>query len=111
MPIYPIDIDLERSKALTITWSDGRASVYPVGYLRRRSPSADAKALREESAKNPLTVLPAGMGSGGPLRAESVELVGNYALRLVFSDGHGTGLYTWAYLREIDPGPASAGPR
>ncbi|MFI4859951.1 MAG: gamma-butyrobetaine hydroxylase-like domain-containing protein [Phycisphaerales bacterium JB063] len=103
MAIYPTDIDLERAKALTITWSDGRVSTYPVAFLRRNSPSADARQFREELAKNPLTVLPSGAGSGGPLRAESVEMVGNYAIRLVFSDGHDTGLYTWAYLRSIDP--------
>lgn len=115
LPVFPKKIDLERSVALTIAWSDGRVSVYPVAYLRRHSPSAEARELREELAKNPLTVLPAGSGSG-PLRAEGVELVGNYALRVRFSDGHATGLYTWAYLREIDPasgtgttGPAGSG--
>lgn len=34
----------------------------------------------------------------------SAELVGNYALRIAFSDGHRTGIYSWRYLREIDPG-------
>lgn len=72
------------------------------------SPSADARHLREELARNPLTVLPAG-GSGGPLEATSAELVGQYAVRIGFSDGHSTGIYSWAYLREIDPGPATAG--
>ncbi|XAL98559.1 DUF971 domain-containing protein [Phycisphaeraceae bacterium D3-23] len=110
MAIFPKDIDLDRAKALTIAWSDGRVSVYPVAFLRKNSPSADARQFREELAKNPLTVLPTGAGSAGPLRAESVELVGNYAIRLVFSDGHGTGLYTWAYLREIDPAPREGPP-
>jgi DUF971 family protein len=31
-------------------------------------------------------------------------MVGNYAIRIRFSDGHDTGIYSWAYLREIDPG-------
>jgi DUF971 family protein len=30
-------------------------------------------------------------------------MVGNYALRITFSDGHATGLFSWRYLREIDP--------
>jgi hypothetical protein len=54
-------------------------------------------------AKNPLTVLPARTGSGRPLVADSAELVGNYAIRIRFSDGHDTGIYSWQYLREIDP--------
>lgn len=59
--------------------------------------------MREQMAKNPLTVLPSG-GGKGPLVAVDAEMVGNYAIRITFSDGHDTGLYTWAYLREIDPG-------
>ena len=68
------------------------------------SPAADAKQLREEMQSNPLTVLPSSMGdASGPIAAVSAELVGNYAIRIVFSDGHRTGIYSWGYLREIDP--------
>jgi hypothetical protein len=35
--------------------------------------------------------------------ALNTELVGNYAPRITFSDGHSTGIYSWDYLREIDP--------
>ncbi|MBB6428894.1 gamma-butyrobetaine hydroxylase-like domain-containing protein [Algisphaera agarilytica] len=103
--LRPTALDLKKDTALTITWSDGRVSVYPVGYLRKNSPSAEAKAFREKQAENPLTVLPtsASNTSGKPFQAENAELIGNYALRIEFSDGHRTGLYTWAYLREIDP--------
>ena len=95
-------LELERDRGLTVEWSDGRRSFFPVAYLRRHSPSADAKTLRESLASNPLTVLPSS-GATGPLRADSAELVGNYALRIEFSDGHRTGIYSWTYLREIDP--------
>lgn len=107
MPIHPIHLDLKRDTALTVRWSDGRESVYPIAYLRRMSPSADAQQTREELASNPLAVLSA--TGGGPLRAERIEPVGRYAVRVVFSDGHHTGLYTWAYLREIDPDSGRAG--
>lgn len=102
MPIHPEHLDLKRDEALTIRWSDGRVSVYPVALLRRLSPSADAQQTREALRDNPLTVLPSS-GASGPLRAERIEPVGRYAVRIVFSDGHDTGIYTWAYLREIDP--------
>ncbi|MEM8738926.1 MAG: DUF971 domain-containing protein [Planctomycetota bacterium] len=142
--LKPLALDLKKDTALTIRWSDGRVSVYPVAYLRRMSPSAEAKALREQLEANPLTVLPSAppppaddrkerkargdtggkgdpgdkgrpgdkghAGGGGGFAAESAELVGHYAVRLVFSDGHRTGLYTWAYLREIDPDRAAAPP-
>ena len=102
----PVHLDLDRERGLEIEWSDGVRSFYPVAHLRRSSPSADAKALREEMARNPLTVLPPTKGTGGPLRAEDAQLVGNYAVRITFSDGHSTGIYSWAYLRSIDPGAA-----
>ncbi|MEE9404335.1 MAG: DUF971 domain-containing protein [Algisphaera sp.] len=100
--IKPVNLELKRDTALTLTWSDGRVSVYPIAYLRRRSPSADSKQLEEELATNPLAILPSS-GSSAPLTAETAKLVGHYALNIVFSDGHDTGIYSWAYLRDIDP--------
>ena len=37
----------------------------------------------------------------GDLTQTAVELVGNYALSVTFSDGHRTGIYTWAALRRL----------
>ncbi len=98
----PLHLDIDRERGLTVSWADGTSSFYPVAHLRRMSPSAEARALREQMAANPLTVLPASRGEG-PLRLLDAELVGHYALRLRFSDGHHTGIYSWDYLREIDP--------
>lgn len=98
----PTDIDLKKDKGLSVRWADGTVSYYPIAYLRRMSPSAEMRQLREEMASNPLTVLPA-TKSSGPLLATQAELVGNYALRIHFSDGHSSGIYSWAYLRSIDP--------
>lgn len=62
------------------------------------------KELREQQETNPLTVLPSSLaGAGDRLEALGAELVGNYAIRIRFNDGHHTGLYSWRYLREIDP--------
>lgn len=104
METTPLSIDLKRDESLTIVWSDGRTSRYPIAHLRRWSPSADMREFRSQMQKNPLTVLPSGGGGRpAPLTALSAELVGNYALKITFSDGHATGLYSWEYLREIDP--------
>ena len=117
MATSPVNLDLKKSESLSIEWDDGSASVYPIAYLRKMSPSAEARKLREDLEKNPLTVLPSspkrGGGSDGPLIAVSAELVGNYAIRIRFSDGHDTGIYSWEYLRRIDPArdaDPSAGP-
>jgi len=100
----PRNIDLKKDRGLTIEWADGATSYYSIAYLRKMSPSADMRNLRAQIKKNPLTVLPSSMSrSQGPLVAESAELVGNYAIKIRFSDGHDTGLYSWAYLKEIEP--------
>ncbi|MBY0113237.1 MAG: DUF971 domain-containing protein [Phycisphaerales bacterium] len=99
----PTALDLKKDKGLTVRWADGTTSYYSIPYLRRMSPSADMRQLREEMAKNPLTVLPQSSGTGGPLVATGAELVGNYAIKITFSDGHDTGIYSWVYLRGIDP--------
>jgi DUF971 family protein len=99
----PTRLDLKKDRGLTIEWPDGRTSYYSIAYLRKMSPSADMKNLRDEMSKNPLTVLPSSARSSGPLVALDAELVGNYALRIRFSDGHNTGIYSWDYLRRIDP--------
>lgn len=98
----PIHLDLKKDEGLSVQWADGTSSFYPIKHLRRMSPSAEARSLREQLQKNPLTVLPSSSGSG-PLTATGAELVGNYAIRIRFSDGHDTGIYSWRYLREIDP--------
>jgi DUF971 family protein len=103
MAVRPKHLDLKRDEALTITWDDDTVSVYPIAYLRRHSPSAEMKALKEEQARNPLTVLPSKYAYDGPLTAVSAELVGNYAIRIRFSDGHDSGIYSWEYLRRMTP--------
>jgi DUF971 family protein len=102
--LTPIKLDLDKARGLTVTWVDGSTSFYPIDYLRKMSPSAEMRVLREQQESNPLAVLPDKVARHeGPLRAVDAELVGHYAIRIRFSDGHGTGLYSWEYLRQIMP--------
>lgn len=106
----PKHLDLNKEEGLTVQWHDGTTSFYSVKYLRRMSPSADQRQLRDEMAKNPLAVLPtSAIQPDEPMTATRAELVGNYAVRIVFSDGHDTGIYSWDYLQDIDPGPDGGG--
>ncbi|MEK6701249.1 MAG: DUF971 domain-containing protein [Planctomycetota bacterium] len=107
----PAKLDLKKDRGLTVQWADGTTSYYSIAYLRRMSPSADMRQLRDEMVSNPLTVLPNKPGGRpGPLVAESAEMVGNYAIKIRFSDGHDTGIFSWRYLRQIDPeAPKPAG--
>jgi DUF971 family protein len=105
-PHAPAHIDLKKDRGLTILWADGTSSYFSIHYLRRMSPSADMRELRKSMHANPLTVLPANF-SADSIVATDAELVGNYAIRITFSDGHASGIYTWDYLRELDPETAN----
>jgi DUF971 family protein len=98
----PVELDLKKDRGLTVRWNDGTGSFYSIALLRRMSPSADMRELRDEMASNPLAVLPNAANDSGSIVATDAELVGNYAIRIMFSDGHRTGLYTWDYLRQLD---------
>lgn len=96
----PTRIKLQRDQQLTIEWSDGATSVYPLEKLRKNCPCASCKDLRKQMSTSRLTILPD--QPAGPLRVERAENVGNYAIRLIWSDGHATGIYSFEYLRGLD---------
>jgi len=103
-PIKPEHLDIKRDRGMTLRWADGREVFYPVAFLRRLSPSAEQKKLLREMSSNPLNILPssAAASTGEPLRIVDAEFVGHYAIKLKFSDGHDTGIYSWEYLRLIE---------
>lgn len=99
----PRNLAVEKDRGLTVEWDDGSKTFYPIALLRWMSPSAEMRELRKEQQRNPLTVLPRSAASSGPLVITDAEVVGNYAIRIRFSDGHHTGIYSWEYLRSIAP--------
>lgn len=101
MPAAPTRLKLDKAKELLVDWSDGRHSVYPIAYLRRNCPCAACKTDRAAQKKSRLHVMSA--SPSGPLSVLSAEPVGNYAIKLHWSDGHGSGIYSFDYLREITP--------
>ena len=100
MTLPPKHLDVRQDEGLHIEWSNGDHVFYPTDLLRKMSPSADAKTTREELDTNPLAILP--KTSSEPLTITDASLVGNYAVRLTFSDGHSTGIYSWDYLRSLN---------
>jgi DUF971 family protein len=82
-----------RSRVLEVAFDDGRRFELPFEYLRVYSPSAEVKGHGPGPG-----VLVTGKESVG-IRA--VEPVGQYAVKLVFDDGHDTGLYSWKHLYEL----------
>ena len=90
----PVEIKLRRGSArLDLRYADGTAYSLPWEYLRISSPSAEVRGHGPGQE-----VLQTGKQG---VRLVRIEPVGHYALRLVFDDGHDSGLYTWRYLREL----------
>ena len=82
-----------RSRLLDVAFDDGSSFELPFEYLRVYSPSAEVRG--HGPGQETLQVGKHAVG------VKAVEQVGNYAVRIVFDDGHDTGLYTWAYLYEL----------
>jgi DUF971 family protein len=91
---WPTELRLDKDKrALTVTFDDGESFVLSAELLRVLSPSAEVQGHSEAQR-----VTVAGKKNVGIVR---LEPVGNYAARIVFDDGHDTGLFVWEYLREL----------
>lgn len=91
---WPTDLNFDRTaRALHISFDDGAAFDIPFELLRIESPSAENKG----HGPNPLPP-PKGKANVGVARAEPV---GRYAVRIVFDDGHDTGLYSWDLLYDL----------
>jgi DUF971 family protein len=102
MDATPLRLNLKRDQGLEIAWADGSRTTYPLALLRRMCPCAQCREIRREQATNPLRVLAAAPASG-PVTVVALERVGAYAIKLTWSDGHDTGIYSFTWLREIAP--------
>jgi DUF971 family protein len=91
---WPTEIRLNPAKdRLHIAFDGGDALSLPAEFLRVYSPSAEVTGHGAEERKI--------LGGKRAVTIAAVEPVGNYAVRLRFSDGHSTGIYSWPYLHEV----------
>ena len=91
---WPTELRLDKDKRiLTATFDDGQSFALPAELLRVLSPSAEVQGHSEDQR-----VTVAGKKN---VCIVGIEPVGNYAARIVFDDGHDTGLFVWDYLREL----------
>ncbi len=87
----PSEIRLDRDRrTLHVRFADGAFYDLPAEYLRVESPSAEVQGHGPGDRKT----VPGKRG----VRITGVEAVGNYAVRLVFDDGHDSGIYSWDIL-------------
>ncbi|MBL6618361.1 MAG: DUF971 domain-containing protein [Reyranella sp.] len=78
---------------MEIEFSDGITHSLSAEYLRIESPSAEVQGHGPSQKKI--------VSGRRHVKITAVEPVGHYAIRIVFDDKHDTGIYSWAYLREL----------
>ena len=90
----PTEIKLHKqSRMLEVAFNDGKQFNLPCEYLRVYSPSAEVRGHGPGQE-----TLQAGKKD---VEITNIEPVGQYAVVLVFSDGHNTGIYSWDYLYDL----------
>ena len=97
MQTSPAKIELVGG-TLAIIWPDGEEDYLDAPYLRKHSPSAEQKGESDLFGN-----ISGGTSSGdySNVGINGFDYVGNYAIRIQFTDGHSTGIYSWEYLSEI----------
>ena len=91
---WPLEIRLSKDrKTLTVRFDDGADFELSAEYLRVLSPSAEVQGhSRDQRVTVPGKI---------EVAISAIDPVGNYAVRLTFSDGHNTGIFSWSYLRRL----------
>jgi len=91
---WPVELKLKQAeKRLEVTFEDGARFSLPAEYLRVESPSAEVQG-HSPSQKQ----IVSGRADVGIVR---LEPIGHYGVRVVFDDGHDTGIFSWRYLYEL----------
>jgi DUF971 family protein len=91
---WPAELKLNAAKdTLTVSFENGERFALAAEYLRVESPSAEVQGHGPEERKT--------VPGKREVKIARLEPVGNYAVRIIFDDGHDTGLYSWSYLYEL----------
>lgn len=91
---WPKELRVSKDKrSLTISFDDGEAFDLSAEYLRVTSPSAEVQGHSPAQRKT--------VPGKRNIEIMKMEPVGNYAVRITFTDLHDTGIFSWVYLREL----------
>jgi DUF971 family protein len=103
--IDPEHIAISKSKGLKIDWKDQHHSEYSLAYLRDECPCATCTGAHGTEPQKTNYAAPANPFQmyKPVLKMLEVEEVGRYAIRIAWSDGHGSGIYSFDHLRKICP--------
>lgn len=92
---WPEELRLDtESGNLRVSFDNGEVFLLDAEYLRVYSPSAEVRGHGAREKPKPVH-------GKKNVAIEDMLPIGNYAVRLIFDDGHETGLYSWDYLYEL----------
>lgn len=95
--IWPTEVRLSQDRrTLTVSFEDGASYALSAELLRVCSPSAEVRGHSEAERKT--------VGGKREVMIAKIDPVGNYAVRLTFSDRHDSGIFSWTYLAELGAG-------
>jgi DUF971 family protein len=97
-PLIPKALSKDGPDRLIIEWSDGHRGVYTWQHLRANCPCAGCRDEREKPP-DPFRILKP--GELAPLAPVRMPAVGRYAYKIVWNDGHDSGIYTLEHLRSL----------
>lgn len=99
--LLPVQIGKEGSDRLFIEWNDGHRSVFGWQHLRDHCPCASCREVKTASP-DPFHILSTKeLAPKLPLAPVDMSPVGHYAYKIVWNDGHDTGIYTLEHLRNL----------
>jgi len=91
---WPTEIRLsDEGRLLTIVFDSGEVFALSSSFLRKMTPSVEAKRLSEAERE--------ALVGATKARITAIDPIGNYAIRPTFDDGHSTGIFSWTYLAEL----------
>jgi DUF971 family protein len=89
-----VDVTIERTEHMTVTFADGLVCTFPVVELRAACPCATCRGFRERG--EPSWPRP---GRPATITIADARFSGAWGVSISWSDGHDTGIYAWSYLR------------
>ncbi len=88
MSLKITEIWQEDEKTLCVEWADRKVHRFDVVQLRKNCPCAECQTSKKQESLE-------------KIRPQEIHSVGNYALKIIYSDYHSSGIYTYEYLRKL----------
>lgn len=108
LPATPVSITRDDQDRIVIQWNDQTTTVWTARQLRASCPCATCREKKrgesdkQNDPKQAISLPILSKAEAQPLRVASMSPVGSYAYQISFSDGHSSGIYPFALLRDPD---------